>query len=391
MQRSLDELSAFLESNSLDGYLIDAPGTDADQRYLTGFGAVDPFTSLYQDGAIHLLVRDLDRGLARDESRADTVAGPSEYDRREKVERYGQAEADHRVVEAFLSDHGADRVGVPARFPVARADTLRSLGVDVVPTDRDVVALDRAVKTPDEIEHVRSAQRATEAAMARTEELLRTAISRDGELRLDGETLTSERVKQEIEVTLVRNGCALEETIVACGAAAADPHERGSGPLAPDEPIVIDIFPRDGETKYHADMTRTFCVGEPSETAAAWHDLTEEAQAAAFDALGPGVTGATVHDAVCEVYEDAGLPTTRSDEGAETGFIHGTGHGIGLEVHEYPRLNPDGAELEPGHVVTVEPGLYDPAVGGIRIEDLVVITDDGFENLTDYHKDFVVS
>ena len=111
---------------------------------------------------------------------------------------------------------------------------------------------------------------------------------------------------------------------------------------------------------------------------------------AAFDALEPGATGEDVHDAVCDVYEDAGQPTLRSDDRAETGFIHSTGHGVGLDVHELPRLSPSGGELKPGHVVTIEPGLYDPAVGGIRIEDLAVVTEDGYENLTEYAVTLVV-
>jgi len=260
-----------------------------------------------------------------------------------------------------------------------------------VTADEDGVVEDaRAIKTTAEVEAIREAQRANEASIAAAESLLREATAADGQLRHDGEPLTSERVKEEIEIALLREGCALDETIVACGSDAADPHDRGSGPLAPDEPIIVDVFPRSKETGYFADTTRTFVVGEPSETVREWYDLTLEAQEAALDAIGPGVNGRAVHDAVCDVYEDAGLPTLRADETAETGFIHSTGHGLGLEIHEYPRLSTTDVELRPGMVVTVEPGLYDPAVGGVRIEDLVVVTDDGMENLTDYEKRLVV-
>jgi len=187
-------------------------------------------------------------------------------------------------------------------------------------------------------------------------------------------------------VTLLRHGCALDETIVACGSDAADPHERGSGPITVGEPVIVDIFPQDKETKYHADMTRTFCRGEPDDTVEKWFELTDEAKEAALAAVEPGVSGEAVHDAACDVYEEAGLPTLRADESAETGFIHSTGHGVGLDVHELPHVSPGGEELRPGHVITIEPGLYDPEVGGIRIEDIVVVTEDGYENLTDYEK-----
>ena len=129
---------------------------------------------------------------------------------------------------------------------------------------------------------------------------------------------------------------------------------------------------------------------EPDETVEEWFELTDEARKAAIDAVEPGVEGEAIHDAACDVYEDAGLPTLRSDEAAETGFIHSTGHGVGLDVHEGPRIGPGVDVLEPGHVITIEPGLYDPDVGGVRIEDLVVVTEDGSENLTDYRVELEV-
>jgi Xaa-Pro aminopeptidase len=373
-----------------DGYLLDADGTDSTQRYLSGFDAPDPFVTCYTPEGVHLLVSGLEYGRARKDARADTVSRLSAYDYRDRVGELGRATGRGAVVADFLADHGVDGVAVPGRFPLGTADGLRESGVTVRADESDAVTEIRAVKTAEEIEHVRRAQRANERAMATAESLLESATVVEGVLHRDGEPLTSEAVRREIELTLVREGCALDETIVACGADAADPHDRGSGPLRADESIVVDIFPRDTETRYHADMTRTFVKGEPTATLREWFDLTDEARRAALDALGPGVTGAAVHDAVCDVYENAGLPTLRTDPDAGTGFIHSTGHGVGLDVHELPRLAPDGPELEPGNVVTVEPGLYDPDVGGVRIEDLVVVTADGYENLTEYPVELVL-
>ena len=384
-------LDAFLDESDIDGYLVDADSTDSDQYYLSGFDAPDPFVTLY-DGETHLLFpRSLEFGRAQRESRAETVERYVDFDHADLVAEHGPAAAVSHVLARFLDAYGVDSVAVPPRFPLRTADGLRSRGVDVTADTDGTVTEIRATKTSREIEHVRAAQTANEAAMAAAEDLLAAAgVAADGELTHDGAPLTSERVKEEIEVTLLRHGCALDETIVACGADAADPHDRGSGPLTAGEPIIVDIFPQDKTTKYHADMTRTFCVGEPSDTVREWYDLTERAKAAAFEALEPGATGEAVHDAVCDVYEDAGLPTLRSDDRAETGFIHSTGHGVGLDVHELPRLSPSGGELEPGHVVTIEPGLYDPAVGGVRIEDIAVVTEDGYENLTEYDQRLVV-
>jgi Xaa-Pro aminopeptidase len=373
-----------------DGYLLDADGTDSTQRYLSGFDAPDPFVTCYTPEGVHLLVSGLEYGRARKDARADTVSRLSAYDYRDRVGELGRATGRGAVVADFLADHGVDGVAVPGRFPLGTADGLRESGVTVRADESDAVTEIRAVKTAEEIEHVRRAQRANERAMATAESLLESATVVEGVLHRDGEPLTSEAVRREIELTLVREGCALDETIVACGADAADPHDRGSGPLRADESIVVDIFPRDTETRYHADMTRTFVKGEPTATLREWFDLTDEARRAALDALGPGVTGAAVHDAVCDVYENAGLPTLRTDPDAGTGFIHSTGHGVGLDVHELPRLAPDGGALEPGNVITIEPGLYDPDVGGVRIEDLIVVTEDGYENLTEYPVELVL-
>jgi Xaa-Pro aminopeptidase len=388
MQPDLSALDDAL--GDCDGYLLDADGTDSTQRYLSGFDAPDPFVTCYTPDGIHVLVSGLEYGRAKKAARADTVARLSAYDYRERLADLGRETGRGVVVADFLADHGVERVRVPGRFPLGTADGLRGSGVAVEVDEHDAVAGIRAVKTPEEIDHIRRAQRANERAMAAAESLIESATVVEGVLHREGEPLTSEAVRREIELTLLREGCALDDTIVACGADAADPHDRGSGPLRADEAIVVDIFPRDTETRYHADMTRTFVNGDPSETLREWFDLTDEARRAALDAVEPGVTGAAVHDAVCDVYEDAGLPTLRSDPDAETGFIHSTGHGVGLDVHELPRIAPDGDELEPGNVITIEPGLYDPDVGGVRIEDLVVVTEDGHENLTGYPVELVV-
>jgi Xaa-Pro aminopeptidase len=391
MDPDLSRLDAHLRDRGVDGYLVDAASADSTQLYLSGFDAPDPFVTLYRPEETALLVSSLEYGRAKNESRADAVARLADYDYQSLVSEHGAAEAKVRVLASFLDDRDVSSVAVPERFPLGTADGLRDRGVAVGVDAEDTVTEIRATKTDAEVDNVREAQRANEAAMRAAEDLIAGAdVADDGTLTVGGETLTSERVKEEIEVTLLRHGCALDETIVACGADAADPHDRGSGPLTADDPVIVDIFPRSKRTKYHADMTRTFARGEPSPTVREWFDLTEEALHAALDALGPGVTGADVHAAACDVYEAAGHPTLRSDPTTETGFIHSTGHGVGLDVHELPRVSPSSGELKPGHVVTIEPGLYDPDVGGVRIEDIVVVTEGGYENLTSYPVDLTV-
>ncbi|WP_348609531.1 Xaa-Pro peptidase family protein [Halobaculum rarum] len=404
MTHRLDALDDLLAATDADAYCIEAGSADSNQLYLSGFDAPDPFFTAYTGEELAVLTSGLEYGRAKKESHADTVARLSTYDYAERAAEERHSTALSGVYADFLADLGVESALVPERFPVGVADGLREAGVGIDVDRDDVIETVRATKTDEELDAVRRATAANEAAMAAAEDLIAAAdVADDGTLVIeegvdggdgaDSERtpLTSERVKEEIEVTLLRHGCALDETIVSCGADAADPHDRGSGPLRAGESVIIDIFPREKASKYHSDMTRTFAKGGASDTIAEWFELTEEALDAALEAVESGATGAEVHAAACDVYEEAGHPTLRSDPDTETGFIHSTGHGVGLDVHERPGLNPRGEELEPGQVITVEPGLYDPAVGGVRIEDIVIVTEDGYENLTaDYPVELVV-
>jgi Xaa-Pro aminopeptidase len=384
MDPDLSRLDEFLDERGDDGYAFYDDASNANLYYVTGFTAPDPFLAVYTPERTGILASSLEYGRAKSESRADVVKRFSDYDFHDKRSEYGPERATDLMHAEFFEDLGCASLAVDGDFPVTVADALRDQGLSVEP-DRDGVISDvRATKTEEEVEHIRRAQRANEAAMARAEELILGADVVDGVLHHDGEPLTSEFVKQEIEIELLRNDCALDETIVACGADAADPHERGSGPLLADEFVIVDIFPQDKASRYHADMTRTFVNGDVSETQREWYEHTEEALQAALAAVEPGATGAEVNQAVVDVYEDHGHPTIFSDPETETGFIHSTGHGVGLDVHEKPSVAHGGEELEPGHVITIEPGLYDPDVGGVRIEDIIVVTEDGYENFTEY-------
>ncbi|MFC6765355.1 M24 family metallopeptidase, partial [Natrinema soli] len=273
----LSALREFLEAEAPDGYLIDDDTSDSDQRYVSGFTAPDPFQTLVTADGVHLLVSGLEYGRANAEASVDSVTRRAAYEYQQLVAEYGRYEGKIRMLAAFLEDHDVDSIAVPRNFPTGTADGLREHGFAVTVEREGIVTEIRATKTEWEVDQIRASQRANEAAMARAEELIATAEVEDGVLVHDGDVLTSERVTEEIEVTLLRHGCALDETIVACGADGADPHDRGSGPLEPDELIVIDIFPRDKETGYFADMTRTFARGDPGEEARRRYEVTREA------------------------------------------------------------------------------------------------------------------
>lgn len=278
---------------------------------------------------------------------------------------------------------------VPHTFPLELADALRASGIQVTP-DRAFFNERRRAKNEAEIAGIRKAQRGTEAAMDAARELFRRAEASSGTLTVDGETLTCELLKARITDVFNQHGLVSDEMIVAHGAQTAVGHDMGSGPIAPNEPIVLDLFPRDRESGCYADMTRTFVVGEPPEELVEYHRLVKEALDRSLEAVKPGVEGRAVFERVCDVFHEAGYPTQLSKKDGEVldrGFYHGLGHGVGLEVHEAPYLSRDPGTLEVGDVITLEPGLYRPEFGGCRLEDLVLVTEDGAENLTQYPYD----
>jgi Xaa-Pro aminopeptidase len=276
---------------------------------------------------------------------------------------------------------GVDEAVVPRAFPLAVADHLRAHGV-AVEADGSLFDGRRRAKTNAEIEGIKKAQRACERAMARVRELLA------------GGDLTSEDLHAEINRVFTENGVAAPDGLIAShGAQTAVGHEPGHGPIAPGEPVVVDLYPQDPVSGCYADMTRTFCIGEPPDELREYHRLAQEALARVLPAVRPGATGAGLYALAAEVYEEAGYPTQRTKtEGQvlEEGFFHSLGHGVGLEVHELPLLGRNGQELVVGDVVTVEPGCYRPGFGGCRLEDLVLVTEDGCENLTDFPYDLEV-
>ena len=271
---------------------------------------------------------------------------------------------------------------VPPSFPIALARGLETHCRVLI--DDGTVQRRRAVKVPAEVQEIRAVQRANEAAMAAAVAMIRAAEVRDGLLVHGGELLTAERVRAECHRTLLAHGCRAADTIVASGEQSAQPHQRGTGPLEAGRPIVIDIFPEDELSGYFADMTRTVVRGEPSDEVVAMFEAVRDAKALAIGRIRAGVPGAEIHQAVVDLFAERGYAAGTS------GFTHNLGHGVGLEVHELPSLGPGGGPLEAGNVVTVEPGLYLPGVGGVRLEDLGLVTADGFENFTRFPEELVL-
>jgi Xaa-Pro aminopeptidase len=360
-------------------------------RHELPLGILDPISYFEVDGRRVVVVSELEASRIAAAAPGVEIVDPYELGLDELIARGMRwHDIDTELCARAAARLEAGRLVVPAATPVAVADRLRVAGVEVVPDELEFIRRRRS-KTTAEIEGVRRAQAAADAGMAAAAELLCRATPQGGSLVLDGETLTSETVRSTIREVCAELGApAPEDIIVAAGAAGASGHEEGSGPLPAGVPIIIDLWPRDEQSGCWADMTRTFvCGGEPAEDVLAWHGLCRTALERVVELARPGVAGRELFDAACDVFEEAGEPTQRTKPEGEPlrdGFFHSLGHGVGLEVHEEPALGRTGTDpFVAGDVVAVEPGCYRHGYGGVRVEDLLLITDDGAERLTDFH------
>jgi Xaa-Pro aminopeptidase len=366
---------------------------DPDLFFATGISVVDPFIYAEADGKRVIVTSEIEADAARRNSRATDVWLGSSFGSRELVaEGMPWDEAQLEVLSRVVAKLGLDDVAVPPSFPVAAADHLRAKGITVRP-DRKQFALRRRSKDEPALAGIRAAQRATEAAMARVVEILGSSTPKGDGLVFDGEELTAERVRAEVIATLRAHGCEGEPPITSPGPQGAFVHELGTGPVRPGESLIVDIFPTHAESRFCADMTRTFCFGDAPEQLRHMHATVLEAVKRSTDAIRTGVNGRAVWEAACDAIETAGYRTERTVAKGETldeDFFHGLGHGVGLEVHEAPNMGLSGDDLIAGDVVTIEPGVYRKGFGGVRLEDLAVVRDEGAEVLTDFPYDMEV-
>ena len=365
--------------------LIAASEIDSNLYYATQFIAPDPFIYLDVKGERVMVMSDLEIDRARSHATVDQVLSYSEIERRVRAEGASDPGVID-VVHSVLKGRGVTRLLVPGTFPYAHAARLEHLGYHLE-TKKEPFFERRAIKTEEEIRSIEEAQRATEEAVAAAHQALRQASVRDGALWLDGEPLTSEQIKKLINVRLMERDCVAQHTIVAGGDQACDPHHEGTGPLLIGRSIIFDVFPRSSRTRYFADMSRTVIRGRPTPDLKRLYQTVKDAQEDAITKIRDGADGAKIHQGICERFEAAGYQTG-SVNGRMQGYFHGTGHGVGLDIHEAPRISRTGSILQEGHIVTVEPGLYYPGRGAVRIEDMVLVTADGCRNLTHYPKIF---
>ncbi|MBT4820495.1 MAG: aminopeptidase P family protein, partial [Lentisphaerae bacterium] len=361
-----------------------ASESDADLLYASRFLAPDPFLWYNVAGEEGILVSSLEVGRAVKEA-ARGVTVRSFVDAREAWGVPSRARKLEAYIEALGRHHGVSRWEVPGSFPLGLARRLSQRRIRLTPVS-DFFPQRRS-KSPEEVEHLREGVALAETGMNRAFDILREAsITPEGELSWNGAALTADTLRGEVDAEIARKGGTASHTIAAPGEQGADPHATGTGIIRANTPIVLDIFPRVDATGYFGDLTRTIVKGEVPPIVEKAYTAVHDAQVAAMAAIRAGASASAPHTEAAQVLALAGFETD-ADTTPPHGFFHGTGHGLGLEIHESPRLSGKAKDcLESGDVVTVEPGLYYPEWGGVRLEDVVVVTDEGCENLTTIEK-----
>lgn len=368
--------------------IIDTTENNADLLYRTNFFVPDPVLYIEHNGEKILLLSDLEIDRGREEATVNRVLSLSDYQKKlisKKRKRIRFVD----IVDEVLKDLKIKKALVPGMFPAKYADELRKRGYTIKVSQEEPFFKERLVKTPKEIASLKDALRKTARAMDLAIRMVASSEIKRNKLYMNGQALTSEKIKGEINSELSRMSYHASHTIVASGVQSSMPHHSGEGPIFADKPLIIDIFPRSQDTGYFGDMTRTVIRGEPSEKLIKMYNTVLAGQKLGISMIKDGVKSKDVHTAIVEYFNECGFETGNIS-GKQQGFIHSTGHGLGLEIHEPPRIGMGDEILREGNVVTVEPGLYYEKIGGIRIEDVVVVEKKGCTNLTKYPKRFRV-
>lgn len=347
--------------------------TSTDQLYFSRVSVHDPFIA-FSTGKKRITVQSaLELGRIKKARSFDEVLPLEEWRVKAQARHPAVKAAAAEVIAELARAYKVSAFTVPADFPTALYLRLTELGLKLHVATGELFP-EREIKTSAEARAIREGNRLSAVGFSTAEKVLRSTRIKGRELLYQGKPLTSERLRFAIDCAILAEGGKSDDTIVAGGDQACDPHERGSGPLRAHELIILDIFPRVVATGYYGDMTRTYLKGRASDAQRKLYTTVHAAQCAALTAIRTGTDGGAAHQKVVETFDAAGYETKHGKNGS-TGFFHGTGHGLGLAIHEAPRLSFRGtAPLKKGAVVTVEPGLYYPGLGGCRIEDVVQVT-----------------
>jgi Xaa-Pro aminopeptidase len=365
-----------------DALLLVAPSEgDSNMLYAVGFFVPDPFIFFQHKKKKYAVMSDLEVDRAKRQATVDQVLSLSNYQR--KLRKLGNPHPTMiDILELLFRERGIRSLTVPANFFALLADQLRSKGFNVA-INRDPFFPEREIKRAQEVKHIAESLRVARLGLdAGIRMLKRTKAGRDRYLYFNGSKLTSETLKTAVNTTIMAQGWLPSHTIISSGNQCVDPHHEGSGPIKANTSIVFDIFPRSQKNGYFGDLSRTVVRGRASDKLKKIYATVQAGQKIGFDLIRDGMNGKEIHQKILDLFAREGFPTGQIN-GRMQGFFHGTGHGLGLDIHEAPRIAPVDATLKTGHVVTVEPGLYYLGVGGVRLEDVVLVTGKGNKNLTD--------
>jgi Xaa-Pro aminopeptidase len=359
----------------------------ADMLYAVGMFVPDPFIYLRVNKRSFIVMSDLEIDRARQQAPHCRVLPLSSLQR--QLRGNGRKPVGFaQIIRHLFRVCGIKKALVPHGFPLGLASDLRKLRVKLKPAPAGSLFPERQVKSAAEVKKISAALMMAEVGLAEGIQALKSCkIDRKRRLLYHHYPLTSEKLRTIIDTAIVQAGGHALNTIVAGGRQGCDPHERGHGLLRANEPIILDVFPRSQKTGYYGDITRTVVRGRASEGVRKLYHTIERSQEIGFEALRHNASARDVHQRIVEFFHREGYKTGRV-KGRVQGFFHGTGHGVGLDVHEGPRLAQHSTDtLKAGHVVTVEPGLYYWDLGGgVRLEDMALVTTNGTRNLTKFEK-----
>jgi len=359
-----------------------ASETDADILYPTGFFAPDPFLFVQKGKTRILVMSDLEMDRAKSQATVDRVLSWTRI--AAPLEKGGRRAPAADVIALVLRQQGLRRVSVPQSFPLGLAGELRRRGIRLE-LGPDPFWPERELKQPREVRAIEASLRAAEVGLLAGIEALKACRIKRGWLVRDGRRFTAEDLRSVVNTRMMADGYVPAHTICAPGDQAVDPHEGGHGPIRANQPIVMDIFPRSEATGYFGDLTRTVVRGKASFALHELYAIVHEGVRLGHGMLRAGVEGMKIHKAIQDLFERQGYKTGVKD-GRMQGFFHGTGHGLGLQIHEAPSIGKRPCVMRAGHVVTVEPGLYYLGLGGVRIEDVALVTRTGSRCLTKVRK-----
>ena len=358
-------------------FIVGSSDKNEDLLFATKFFACDDFVFMQKDERKIMVIGEFEYERAKKEAKVDELIKDTELNEKhpDVIGLYFK----------LFKEFGVESVAVSRNFPAGIAKALTDRGIKI--EFQNPLFPERAIKTPEEIEDIKRAQKATENAFRAVIKIFEASEIREGKIWYAGEFLTSETLRLTFDIELAKNNCVAQATIISSGDQAAIPHCLGYGPLLASSPIVMDMFPRSKKNWYWSDMTRTIVKGKLSDEAREMYQAVYETQMQCCEMVRAGADYGKIHEFSKKNLKGLGFETIVI-ESVKQGYTHSVGHGVGLEIHEEPFSRPD-TILKPGHIITIEPGLYYLGIGGVRIEDTLVVTEEGYENLASIPKELI--